>query len=111
MVTPLEADHLYSERVMRLPHTVFCFASEMDYPLPDFVALAGRRPLTFGSFNNIPKLTPHTIRLEQQILTCEYTLPGIRDGGLLVVEGRPLSFLHFPNIAGKGLRMLTHELN
>jgi len=68
MVTPPGADHLCSERVMRLPNTVFCFAPEADYPLPDFAALARGRPLTFGSFNNIPKLTPRTIRLWADVL-------------------------------------------
>lgn len=68
LVTPPEADHLCSERVMRLPNTVFCFAPEVDYPLPDFESLARGRPLTFGSFNNIPKLTPGTIRLWANVL-------------------------------------------
>ena len=67
VVTPPEADPLCSERVMRLPHTVFCFAPEAEYPLPDFGASQGR-PLTFGSFNNIPKLTPRTIRLWADVL-------------------------------------------
>jgi len=53
---------------MRLPNTVFCFAPEVDYPLPDFVGLTRGRPLTFGSFNNIPKLTPGTIRLWADVL-------------------------------------------
>ncbi len=68
VVTPPEADHLCSEQVMRLPNTVFCFAPEVDYPLPDFEAVSDKRPLTFGSFNNIPKLTPRTIRLWAKLL-------------------------------------------
>lgn len=68
VVTPQEMDHLCSERVLRLPHTVFCFAPEKNYPLPDFGKLASNRPLTFGSFNNIPKLTPRTIRLWSEVL-------------------------------------------
>ena len=74
VVTPPEADHLCSERVMRLPNTVFCFAPEVDYPLPDFAATIGR-PLTFGSFNNIPKLTPRTIQLWANVL---HAVPGSR---------------------------------
>lgn len=68
IVTPPEDDHLCSERVIRLPNTVFCFAPEVECPLPDFETLAQDRPLTFGSFNNIPKLTPHTIRLWANVL-------------------------------------------
>lgn len=75
IVTPPEDDHLCSERVIRLPNTVFCFAPEVKYPLPDFQALSKSRPLTFGSFNNIPKLTPHTIRLWASVLKA---LPGAR---------------------------------
>lgn len=68
VVTPPEADHLCSERVMRLPDTVFCLAPEEDYPLPDFAAASRARPFTFGSFNNIPKLTPRTIALWSAIM-------------------------------------------
>lgn len=68
VVTPPDADHLCSERVLRLPNTVFCFAPETDYPLPDFDALARGRRLTFGSFNNIPKLTPRTICLWADVM-------------------------------------------
>lgn len=46
---------------------MFCFAPEAEYPLPDFGASQGR-PLTFGSFNNIPKLTPRTIQLWANVL-------------------------------------------
>lgn len=67
VVTPPERDTLCSERVMRLPETVFCYAPETDYPLPDFTAMRGR-PLTFGSFNNIPKLGPRTIGLWARVL-------------------------------------------
>lgn len=65
VVTPPDHDSIYSERILRLPQTVFCFAPETDYPLPD---VNPKRPLTFGSFNNIPKLTQTTLALWAQIL-------------------------------------------
>ena len=68
LVTPPESDALCSERVARLPHCVFCFAPEADHPLPVFAA-ARARPFTFGSFNNVPKLTPRTIALWATVLT------------------------------------------
>lgn len=68
VVTPPEHDHLYSERIARLPGTVFCFAPGDQYPAPAFASETATRPLTFGSFNNIPKLTPRTIRLWSAIL-------------------------------------------
>jgi predicted O-linked N-acetylglucosamine transferase (SPINDLY family) len=74
VVAPPGSDSLFSERVMRLPHTVFCFHPEADYPLPEPAAHA-ERALTFGSFNNVPKLTPRTVRLWARVLLA---VPGSR---------------------------------
>ena len=68
VVSPPEHDELYSEQVARLPQTVFCFAPEVDYPYPAMPDALASRPLTFASFNNIPKLTPHTIRLWSSVM-------------------------------------------
>lgn len=68
VVVPEAHDALCTERVYRLPHTVFCYAPEVDYPYPEYQQDTARRPLTFGSFNNVPKLTPHTIALWSQVL-------------------------------------------
>ena len=68
VVTPEGSDSLCSERIARLPGTVFCFAPEVDYPYPAFPSQVAERPLVFGSFNNVPKLTPHTLALWAQIL-------------------------------------------
>ena len=75
VVTPPEHDELYSEQVARLPHTVFCYAPETDYPYPAMPDSLATRPLTFASFNNIPKLTAHTIKLWSRVLTA---IPGSR---------------------------------
>ena len=68
VVTPKGCEGLYSERVVRLPGTVFCYAPEDDYPLPALDPSGARRPLTFGSFNNVPKLTPRTLALWARVL-------------------------------------------
>lgn len=69
VVTPPADDALCSERVARLPGVVFCFAPEADYPQPDWRDPKFlQRPLTFGSFNNVPKLTPRTLSLWAQVL-------------------------------------------
>jgi len=76
VVTPPEEDALCSERVARLPGVVFCFAPETDYPLPNWDApefLA--RPITFGSFNNVRKLTPRKLALWARVLS---EVPGSR---------------------------------
>ena len=68
VVTPADADALCSERVWRLPNTVFCFAPADTYPFPEMAGALATRPLTFGSFNNIAKLTPLTVRLWARVL-------------------------------------------
>jgi predicted O-linked N-acetylglucosamine transferase (SPINDLY family) len=75
VVVPPEHDALCTERVHRLPNTVFCYAPEANYPYPVYGSAQAQRPLTFGSFNNVPKLTPHTIELWAKVLA---RLPGSR---------------------------------
>ncbi|MEY5100788.1 MAG: hypothetical protein RJA36_3507, partial [Pseudomonadota bacterium] len=75
VVTPEQDDGLCSERVARLPQTVFCYAPEADYPYPDFTERHAQRPLTFGSFNNVPKLTSRTLALWARVLDA---VPGSR---------------------------------
>jgi protein O-GlcNAc transferase len=68
VVTPADADDLCSEQVYRLPEVVFCYAPEADYPLPAMPDAWAARPLTFGSFNNVPKLTTRTLTLWARVL-------------------------------------------
>jgi protein O-GlcNAc transferase len=68
VVAPPGSEALFSEQVMRLPHSVFCYAPEADYPYPAYTDAHRDRPLTFGSFNNVSKLTPHTIALWARLL-------------------------------------------
>ena len=75
VVAPKGSDGLFTEKVLRLPNTVFCYAPEVDYPLPAYGPEHAQRPLTFGSFNNVPKLTPHSIRLWAAVLA---EVPGSR---------------------------------
>jgi predicted O-linked N-acetylglucosamine transferase (SPINDLY family) len=68
VVAPEGTESLFSERVLRMPHSVFCFAPEKDCPCPDDSAAQAERPLTLGSFNQAAKLTPRTLTLWAQIL-------------------------------------------
>lgn len=68
IVTPEGCESLYTEQVLRLPGTVFCFAPEEDYAFPQFKVADAKRVLTFGSFNNVPKLTPRTLKLWARVL-------------------------------------------
>ena len=75
VVAPEGSDALFSERVLRLPGAVFCYHPETDYPYPEYGDAHASRPLTFGSFNNVPKLTPRTIALWARVLQA---VPGSR---------------------------------
>lgn len=75
VVAPVGSEGLFSEQLARLPHSVFCFAPETAYPYPDYGQAHAERPLTFGSFNNVPKLTPHTVKLWAAVLK---EVPGSR---------------------------------
>ena len=75
VVTPESNDALCSERVWRLPGVVFCYAPEVDYPYPAYTDDTARRPLTFASFNNVPKLTQLTLALWAKVLNA---VPGSR---------------------------------
>lgn len=66
IVAPPEHQHLFSERLARLP-VVFCWAAVDDYPIPP--ARAHDAPVVFGSFNNIDKVSMRTIQLWARVLT------------------------------------------
>ena len=99
VVTPEGSDSLCSERIARLPGTVFCFAPEVDYPYPAFTDKMANRPLTFASFNNVPKLTPRTLALWAQILKAVpdsrllLKAPSFSDGGAVRLFGERLQKL------------------
>lgn len=99
VVTPVGSDSLCSERIARLPGTVFCFAPEVDYPYPVFPDAVAQRPLTFASFNNVPKLTPRTLALWAKILAAVpdsrllLKAPSFSDGGAVRLFGERLQQL------------------
>ena len=68
VVAPEGSEALFSEQVIRLPNTVFCYAPEENYPFPTFSDEHAKRPLTFASFNNVSKLTPRSLNLWAQVL-------------------------------------------
>ena len=65
-VTPAEHGSLFSEGIAQLPGSVFCWSPVDDYPLPP--PRPAEAPLVLGSFNNIMKLSPRTIRLWAAVL-------------------------------------------
>ncbi len=99
VVTPQGSESLCSERIARLPGTVFCFAPEVDYPYPALPDAVAQRPLTFGSFNNVPKLTPRTLALWANILAAVpharllLKAPSFADAGAVRLFGQRLQEL------------------
>ena len=68
MTTPPELDHLFSETVIRLPETRFCFSPpEYAPPVSQLPALTNGY-ITFASFNNLQKVNETVIDAWSQIL-------------------------------------------
>ena len=62
-------DHLYSEKLVRLPHTFLCYTPPEKSPEIETTASRDSRRITFGSFNNRTKITPEVVRAWAKILT------------------------------------------
>jgi predicted O-linked N-acetylglucosamine transferase (SPINDLY family) len=63
---PPEQEHLYREQIIRLPDCFLCFHRPLpEAPLP--TALSNGF-VTFGWYNNLPKVSPTTIKLWAKIL-------------------------------------------
>jgi len=66
IVSPVKHAHLFSEKIAQMPHSVFCWGSIDEYPLPS--NRDNSAPVVFASFNNAMKLSPRTITLWSRIL-------------------------------------------
>ncbi len=62
-------DHLYSETLVRLPHTFLCYTPPERSPEIENTADSDSRRITFGSFNNRAKITPGVVKAWAKILT------------------------------------------
>jgi len=66
---PPEFEALNSERLARLPHSYFCYRPRDVTPLPTpLPALARGGEVTFGSFNNVSKISATTLDLWASVL-------------------------------------------
>ena len=66
---PGQTDHLYTEKLVRLPHGFLCYRPPEH--APEVTKLPGpeMEGITFGSFNHRAKITPEVVRQWSKILT------------------------------------------
>lgn len=57
-----------TEKLIRLPHGFFCYSSPEKYSEIPVLPASINNYVTFGSFNNLPKITPEVIDTWSQIL-------------------------------------------
>jgi predicted O-linked N-acetylglucosamine transferase (SPINDLY family) len=65
---PPGAERQCREQPLRLPDAYACYESPADAPLPGDVPCAARGQVTFGSMNNLAKITLPVIRLWAEVL-------------------------------------------
>jgi predicted O-linked N-acetylglucosamine transferase (SPINDLY family) len=65
---PGMTDHLYSEKVWRLPRIFSCYLPPMEFPIVTDSPLLNDNCITFCSFNNFAKVNEFTIELWATIL-------------------------------------------
>ncbi len=65
---PPGSEALHSERLARLPGGSFCYRPPEDAPQPNSSPLMANGHVTFGSFNNIAKVTPTTLAMWASVL-------------------------------------------
>lgn len=95
-IVPARLEHLYSERIARLEHSFLCYQPQPGAPeVAPLPALANRH-ITFGSFNNLPKVSASCLDLWAQVLRA---VPGSRlvmmASGLADANTRALFRRHF----------------
>ena len=79
-----DADVLHSENLMRLPNGFLCFAPAADAPEIAGTPALTTGQVTFGSFNNLAKVTPEVVETWAHVL---HRIPKSQ----LVIKSRPLA--------------------
>lgn len=68
-------EQLYSEKLVRLPRVFSCYLPPLNFPAVSPAPCSTGQPVTFGSFNNLPKVNHKLVALWAAILT---VTPGSR---------------------------------
>jgi protein O-GlcNAc transferase len=72
---PGASEQAHTEKLLRLPHSLWCFRPHPDAPPVSALPAAGRGHVTFGSFNHIAKLGDRVLQLWTRLL---HEIPGSR---------------------------------
>jgi protein O-GlcNAc transferase len=81
---PGTSEQFHSERLIRLPRSFCCYLAPEDAPAVAALPCLGAGRVTFGSFNNLAKVTPEVIALWSRVL---HAVPGSR----LLMKCRPFA--------------------
>jgi predicted O-linked N-acetylglucosamine transferase (SPINDLY family) len=65
---PGKTEHLHTEEMLRLPTTNWCYSPMDGAPAVGPSPAAAGKPICFGSFNHLEKITPRTVALWSRIL-------------------------------------------
>jgi predicted O-linked N-acetylglucosamine transferase (SPINDLY family) len=65
---PGTTDEFYTEKLVRLPRSFFCYLPSADAPPPSALPALDKGHVTFGSFNNFAKVTPQVLTTWCEIL-------------------------------------------
>ena len=84
LADPVGAEAFNSEELVRLPRCFLCYTPPTEAPVVGSLPARQAGRITFGSFNNLPKVTPEVIALWSEILVA---IPSAR----LVLKARSLS--------------------
>jgi protein O-GlcNAc transferase len=81
---PSGSELFHTEKLVRLPDSLWCYRAResVDYTICEVSPVAKNGHITFGSFNNVPKISPSVLGIWTRILT---QLPDAR----LVLVGVP----------------------
>lgn len=65
---PDGSDTFYTEKLYRIPNGFLCYKPPLNHPPINESPVLNNGYITFGSFNNLPKISSHTIKVWSQIL-------------------------------------------